>query len=298
LVNHRNSHKRSVLRMETSSTAFDEDSPVSAIESTLDLLEDYWMKFQSAQLNIEEKTSETDLPEVLKEMSTTETSYLKTKSVLKELLLLKQKQNVNSEGNNAHKVARDHNVKLPKLEIPKFDGSFNNWMSFRDLFTSMVRDQKTLTDGEKLQYLKPNVFNEAADIVSEYQITDANFEEAWEALEERFENKRLQVKAYLSTLFDQKVMTSENVENLRLLLRTTQKCLSSLKSLGGPVETWDWLLVHMVVIRLDPKTRRYWELTQTSKEVPTYQELITALEKRCNALESENLSSSDKLDED
>lgn len=290
LINHRNSHQRNVERVHQSCLAFDETSPTTAIESSLDLLEDYWLKFQSAQLNVEEKTSDENLDAELDVLTKTEISYLKTKSILKMLLEIKEqgRQNKETGDNETNPNHHQRNVKLPKLEIPKFDGSFNNWATFRDLFTSMVKDDNSLTDGEKLQYLKPNVKGEASDIVSEYLVTDANFETAWAALEERFENKRLQAKAHLSTLFDQEVILSENVVSLRLLLRTTQKCLRSLKSLGAPVETWDWLLIHMTVIRLDPKTRRYWEMAYTEKVMPTWDQLVKAIENRCNALDSEN----------
>lgn len=297
LINHRDSHKRSVLRLETSSQALDVQSPSASIESSLDLLEEYWIKFQNVQLAIEEKCSDEEQEKVYKEMTTVEASFLKTKTFLKTLLDQQRIQrNADNNVQNPNNSARDHNVKLPKMTVPVFDGSFCNWSTFRDLFQSMIGNQAKLTDGEKLQYLVPNVKGEAEDIVKEYEINDANYAAAWAALENRFENKRLQVKAHLTMLFGQEVLTSEDAEALRKLMRTTQKCLRSLKSLGGPVEQWDWLLVHITVDRLDPKTRRYWELIFTSKEAPTWQELVTALEIRCNALEAEKPTNSKKVD--
>lgn len=199
----------------------------------------------------------------------------------------KQRQRNQHGRSNQNANVGEGNVKLPKLEVPTFDGSFTNWATFRDLFLSMVGNKTTITDAEKLQYLKPNCKGEAEDIVAAYLITDANYQGAWAALEDRFENKRLQVKAHLDQLVDQPEMATENVEMLRLLLRTTQKSLRALKSMGGQIEEWDWLLVHIIVSRLDPKTRRYFELSHKSKDVPTYRQMVTALEKRCIALESE-----------
>ncbi len=71
-------------------------------------------------------------------------------------------------------------------------------------------------------------------------------------------------------LFDQDVITCEGSVSLRLLLRTTQQCLRLLQSLGAPIETWDWFLVHLTTMKLDPKARRYLELKHTLKEVPTW----------------------------
>ncbi|XP_037028702.1 uncharacterized protein LOC119068942 [Bradysia coprophila] len=297
LLNHRSSHQRSIFRMETSVLAFDENTPSSALQSSLDLLEEYWVKFQSAQLNVEEKVADADLEEQIKEMAVTEAIYLKAKNVLTGFLEQKKRDRDQQSGANRNRMphgnAGDNNVKLPKLEVPKFDGSFANWATFRDLFLSMIGNKDSISDGEKLQYLKPNCSGEAEDIVSEYKITDANYKGAWDALEDRFENKRLQVTAHLSQLFGQPFMDTESAEMLRSLLRTTQKCLRALKALGGQIETWDWLMVHMTVIRLDSKTRRYWELIHTSKEVATWQELVTALENRCVALEAEKTNKPD-----
>ncbi len=287
LINHRNSYQRNVLRLGTSCLAFDENSTLSAVTTSLELLEEYWTKFQVVQLNIEEKASDENLDAELEVMIETETSYAKTKSVLKTILDLKEKEsNDSEEEGEQNRCTRYRNVKLPKLKVPKFDGSFCNWVSFRDLFTSMVRNDKSLTNCEKLQYLKPNCDGEAEDIVSNYKITDANFDAAWADLENRYENKRLQIQAHLDKLFDQEIISNEGADALRLLLRTTQKCVRSLESLGGPVESWDWLLVQIVGMRLDPKTRRYCELLHPSKEMPTWQQMVTALENRCNALDS------------
>lgn len=244
---------------------------------------------------MEEKIPSDELEEAIEEMKKTEMSFLTSKAALKGFLDQKQNQRDHQTNQNRNANATVGNVgngsvKLPKLEVPKFDGTFVNWATFRDLFLSMVGNKKEIPDGEKLLYLKPNCSGEAEDIIAEYQITDANYEGAWAALEERFDNKRLQVKAHLDQLFDQPVMATENVEMLRLLLRTTQKCIRALRSLGGQVDQWDWLLVHITVMRLDPKTRRYWELIHTSKEVATWDELVKALDTRCIALESEKFA--------
>lgn len=36
-------------------------------------------------------------------------------------------------------------ARLPRIKIPKFNGSPADWLSFKDLFTSLVLDNPTLT---------------------------------------------------------------------------------------------------------------------------------------------------------
>ena len=44
-------------------------------------------------------------------------------------------------------------VKLPKLDIPTFDGNILNWRSFWEQFSISVHDRAHLSDSEKLVYL-------------------------------------------------------------------------------------------------------------------------------------------------
>ncbi len=49
----------------------------------------------------------------------------------------------------------DHiGIKLPKLEIPTFDGSILNWKTFWEQFSVSVDARSNLTDSEKLAYLR------------------------------------------------------------------------------------------------------------------------------------------------
>lgn len=138
LLNHRVSHQRSIFRMETSVQAFHQNSPSSALESSLKLLEEYWLKFQSVQLNVEGKVADGDLENAIQEMKKTEASYLK----LKRFLNGRQRDQHGRSNRNAN--AGEGNVKLPKLEVPTFDGSFSTWVTFRDLFLSMVGSKTTM----------------------------------------------------------------------------------------------------------------------------------------------------------
>lgn len=42
---------------------------------------------------------------------------------------------------------------LPKIELPKFDGSLINWCAFRDMFVSLVHVNRSISDIERFHYL-------------------------------------------------------------------------------------------------------------------------------------------------
>jgi hypothetical protein len=268
---------------------FTDDTSLPELETNLDLLDDYWTQFQAAQLTVESTAGPQGIDLQVIEMVDTETSFLATKVKLKTFIKrysdLANQQGGNQGGNQGGQVHQAANSsRLPKLEVPIFESKYSTWMSFKDLFTSMVIDERGLSDARKLHYLKVSAVGEADDIVSAYETTDANFAIAWDALKERFENKRLIICSHLDILFGQPIMTTESAVELRLLIRTTEKCLRSLNSLNGPTEYWDWILIHLIVSRLDTKTRRYWELTHTTKEMATWDQLVQALETRCKVV--------------
>lgn len=290
----RASNKRSIIRMAQAANGFTNDTPLAELDTSLEILDDYWTQFQSVQISIEATCGEKEIDMQVIEMVDTERVYLSTRSIIKGFIKRYTDQNnqererghghdPQNQGNgNQQGNQQVNNSKLPKLELPQFDGTYIAWTAFKDMFTSMVKDQAGITDARKLQYLKTSCKGEAEDIVSEYQIIDANFDPAWEALKDRFENRRMIISSHLKLLFDQPIMTTESAAQLRLLLRTTQKSLRSLNLLGGPTDHWDWLLIHLIVVRLDFKTRRYWELTHTTKEMATWDQLVKALENRSN----------------
>ena len=45
-------------------------------------------------------------------------------------------------------------VKLPKLDVPTFDGNILNWRSFWEQFHVSVHDRSTLSDSKRLVYLQ------------------------------------------------------------------------------------------------------------------------------------------------
>ena len=66
-------------------------------------------------------------------------------------------------------------AKLPKLNLPTFKGDYENWLSFHDLFKSSVHDNRSLTDSQRLQYLKASLQGDAVKLSTSLAITDANY---------------------------------------------------------------------------------------------------------------------------
>ncbi|XP_072757735.1 uncharacterized protein [Anoplolepis gracilipes] len=78
-------------------------------------------------------------------------------------------------------------VKLPEASLPKFDGRYENWLSFKNSFIAMIDSQTDLEDVQKLQYLKSALTDEAANKLKILSIEGSNYAKAWELLKRSYE---------------------------------------------------------------------------------------------------------------
>ncbi|XP_070169361.1 uncharacterized protein [Polyergus mexicanus] len=73
-------------------------------------------------------------------------------------------------------------LQLPRIPLPKFSGNFTEWENFRGIFESLVASKESLSNTQKLHYLKASVTGEAAVLINHVKIVDANYDGAWKLL--------------------------------------------------------------------------------------------------------------------
>ncbi|XP_075157800.1 uncharacterized protein LOC142231065 [Haematobia irritans] len=177
-------------------------------------------------------------------------------------------------------------AKLPKISLPSFSGDYMEWIPFRDIYLSLVHNNFSLSKVQKFFYLKGTLTGEAAGLIRTISATEANYDSAWNILESRYHNKRMIVGSLMSRLFN--IPKSDGCFNsIKVLLDTTQECLSSLRNLDVDTTTWDPVLIHLLCQKLDLQTRKEWEHSlKSSTELPTRKEMFDFLERTFRTLES------------
>ena len=108
----------------------------------------------------------------------------------------------------AQTARRAPRVKLPKVELKRFDGVLTNWATFWDMFQSSVHNNSELTDIDRFNYLHSLLEDSAADAISGLSITTANYAEAITILQKRFGNKQLVVNKHMDALLEIDAVTS------------------------------------------------------------------------------------------
>ncbi|XP_045456989.1 uncharacterized protein LOC123667024 [Melitaea cinxia] len=182
------------------------------------------------------------------------------------------------------------NVKLPDIKLPSFDGSFDQWLEYRNSYITMIHNRSDLDEIQKFHYLKASLSGCALQVISALEFTADNYVHAWDLLHSRFHNTRLLIQNHLKSLFSITPLKQESHLQIRRLIDTTLRNLRALKSLNEPTEHWDTIIIYLVVSKLDASTEREWEnykgsiLTDSNKRLKL-DDLLIFLRNKSNTLE-------------
>lgn len=104
---------------------------------------------------------------------------------------------IQPSGSGTAVLMKQRRLKLPEASLPKFDGRYENWLSFKNTFIAMINAQTDLSDVEKLQYLKSSLTGDAANKLKILSIEGSNYAKAWELLKRAYEVKRILISRHL-----------------------------------------------------------------------------------------------------
>ena len=103
-------------------------------------------------------------------------------------------------------------ITLPEMKLPTFDGAPEAWASFFDVFTPVIDRNKELTSVQKLQYLRSTLQGKAAACIETLATTDANYMDALDLLNDRFDNQRLIIMRYCRAILDLPKLTRDSLD--------------------------------------------------------------------------------------
>ena len=159
-----------------------------------------------------------------------------------------QATTLNQSQSSSNKEAK---VRLPKIELPHFDGNPLNFQSFWDLFESTVDKNEHLSDVDKFSYLKNLLSSSAAATISGLTLTNGNYKEAVNLLKERYGNPQLLVSVYFEALVKlPRVTTMNNVKDLRMIYDKVESSVRNLRTLGIEPLSYGSLLTPLLTEKL------------------------------------------------
>ncbi|XP_055915445.1 uncharacterized protein LOC129948461 [Eupeodes corollae] len=257
--------------------------------ATLDNLGSHFTRFVDAHFLLVGSAKETEMEAHSTLFEEVEDKYTKVKAMLTAAIDLAVQEQQASEASvvrSVHVQQGDLNdLRLEKIVIPEFNGEFNKWIAFRDMFEAMVHSKEHLSTAAKYTRLMRALKGSAAQVVAGFLPTDDNYESAWQTLKARYDNDRLIVSAHLSIFLNMDSIEKETNTGLRRVVDITNETTRSLAAMKRPVETWDDILVHILASKLPRATIIHWEMQLKGTELPKLAELLVFIEGRARGLD-------------
>ncbi|XP_055715183.1 uncharacterized protein LOC129809402 [Phlebotomus papatasi] len=148
------------------------------------------------------------------------------------------------------------NSRLSPLDIPKFSGQFSKWISFRDRFVSTVINESSLSNVQKLHYLKGALTGEAASVLENLEVTEDNFEAAWDLLNTRFNKRKNIIMEYVKNFHSVSPVSTATNSNVRKLVNDVVGVIQALDTMKE--SSRDPWLIHVVLGKLDHESKTLW----------------------------------------
>ncbi|XP_053686410.1 uncharacterized protein LOC128735951 [Sabethes cyaneus] len=266
---------------------YDNENDVYQIPIRLEALDRIYTEFQDLQADIEKYDDAEKLEEHMEERAVFESRFCSAKG----FLLMKRSTDPNqstvlntSLTANNQPASPSFHLRLPKIELPRFDGDFSRWLSFRDTFTSMVHSNADIPTVAKLQYLLQSLEGEAHKPFESINIEADNYALTWDTLLKRYDNKRYLKRQLFRALYDIPPLKRESPKDD--LIDDYQRHVKALAKLKEPVGYWDTPLINLLIYKLDPTTLRAWEEKTSSSDDVTYEQLVDFLYQRVRMLKS------------
>lgn len=190
---------------------------------------------------------------------------------------------INSSQSSSVHSRSCQNVKLPKIKIPVFSGSIKTWPEFYDIFNSLVHNNESITDTERMHYLISSLSGDAHALIRTYPIQGIYYREAYETLVLRYQNNRELAFSCWKEILDINFKSKSPIEFRRVLDLFCEN-LKLLKGLELPIESWDFILCYHLLSKLDQKIRCDFEETHACNELPKFDKLLKFLYSKCEAL--------------
>lgn len=179
-----------------------------------------------------------------------------------------------------------NHISLPQISLVKFTGDVKHFPTYIDMYNALVHNNNSLSDIAKFNYLISTLEGPPLALVKCTPMIGTNYMNAYKSLTDRYSNKRRLATAYWKEIANSPPLLNENAKALRNLLDTFHENLAALDALEFEPDNWDFILMNMLLDRLDQNSLTAFEMHHSSTSIPTYADVRDFLLKHCVALET------------
>ncbi|GFR09340.1 integrase catalytic domain-containing protein [Trichonephila clavata] len=257
------------------------------LRSKLDKVSEMYSSMEALKIEYYEVVEDEQLPNlefILEEME----DDLEEIKVGLQTLLLKHdiSKNVsicNTALSNNGNSPKSSFIKLPDISLPEFHGVIENWSDFKRQFDSLITNNSVLNDTQKLFYLRSALKCEARTI----ETSEDTFDSLMTVLIKRYENKRVIINSHIMNILNFEKLCIESSKGLRNLIDVINKNLRGLKLMDLETnELTHQFLINIIIRKLDIESRKLYEMSLTSTELPKWEMFLEFLQNRTQILEN------------
>ncbi|XP_055921048.1 uncharacterized protein LOC129952482 [Eupeodes corollae] len=261
-----------------------------------DRLIQLWQKANEQFQTLVETAEEESLTDLEELMEMAEKEYYDTAEILRQHLRNTAKDGQEAAGaatgggnGNAPQVNVSLTLPMQQHDLRptwgKFGGALSDWMSFRDRFKAAIHDNPEVSTAYKYSYLRNSLTGDAEKALGQSNLAEGSYQEAWERLNQLYHKPYHIAKEQLGKFNRLPFLSGRpTAKELQKMSNETYEVIRQLKALEVPVEHWGLVFVFGLHERLDPDTKRQWEL-QRSSEAPEVTEMLNFLDKQAGSLE-------------
>nr|CAH7726126.1 unnamed protein product [Callosobruchus chinensis] len=268
--------------------------------------------FNDVQEEIDEITD--DLDNEMAEREEFDEAFESAIANAKEILEFHDRENNDDKNSAVSSVSAKSSVEmkssivLPQINLPKFNGSPENWLEYRATYEALIHENEGLTQMQKYHYLRASLEGTASQVIRPTPFVSESYEAAWKALCEEFDNSKVLVHEHVQALFNLESVRQERASDLKRIVNEVSQHLRCLEMLGEQdKDLGDLLLIYLLKTKLDRNTVQEWEkyvsksvkkkeLDNAERSSLTWVEMKNFLKERAAILETSESKYADSND--
>ncbi|KAI4476826.1 hypothetical protein M0804_013270 [Polistes exclamans] len=181
--------------------------------------------------------------------------------------------------------------KKQSIEIPKFDGDFDKWLSFKDSFLTYIDTRSDLSDLGKLLYLRDSLVGIPLISIQSYPLTGEYYKTSWTTLLKQFDAQYIHLGRALDALIDIPRLETTSIEDITQFVDNLRAKVKTINSFNKPYA----LQVRLVERALPYAIQQEWYKHVDLYDYPTIEKLydfLTEFKYRSSVFPDDHLLSS------
>ena len=175
-------------------------------------------------------------------------------------------------------------VRLPKINLPRFNGDITRFQSFWQSFKCSIDENETISDVHKMNYLMSLLEGPAYKALQGFEVTDENYNHAKETLQKRFGNQQTIIGTHMKALLSIEGHKNMKTTELRELYDNVNVHIRGLEALGISSDKYGCLLIP-VILKSMPEEINLIVARNTSQDVWNIKETMEIIRTEIEARE-------------